>query len=42
VSTTPEPGTAGIMLIGVGLLGLMTVTRKRNSRRRVAGSLPRV
>jgi hypothetical protein len=29
---TPEPGTGELMLIGVGLLGLMTVTRKRNSR----------
>lgn len=29
---TPEPGTYGLMLIGVGLLGLATVVRKRDSR----------
>lgn len=31
-STTPEPGTSGLMLTGIGLLGLIFVTRKRNSR----------
>jgi hypothetical protein len=30
-STVPEPGTSTLMLIGVGLLGLMMVMRKRNS-----------
>jgi len=32
VTPTPEPGTAGLILIGVGLLGLMTVIQKRDSR----------
>jgi hypothetical protein len=29
LAPTPEPGTCGLMLIGVGLLGLMMVMRKR-------------
>ncbi len=32
VVTTPEPGTPSLMLVGVGLLGLMMVMRKRISR----------
>jgi len=30
-SPTPEPGTGGLLLIGVGLLGFMMVMRKRHS-----------
>lgn len=29
---TPEPGTGGLLLIGVGLLGFMMVMRKRSAR----------
>ncbi len=31
VTTTPEPGTSSLLLIGVGSLGLMIVMRKRKS-----------
>jgi PEP-CTERM motif len=30
--TTPEPGTVGLMLTGLGLLGLMMVIRKRTAK----------
>ena len=29
--STPEPGTNSLLLVGIGMLGLMTVTRKRIS-----------
>lgn len=32
ISSTPEPGTGGLLLIGAGLLGFMMVMRKRSAR----------